>query len=65
MSNLKRLLNPVDGDDDDVIDATFDVPFIDRPNFYSNNAASDGAEYNGELPRISANLGPGFLNPAR
>ncbi|KAJ4313267.1 hypothetical protein N0V84_009495 [Fusarium piperis] len=64
MSNLKRLLNPVDGDDDVPIDTAYNVPFIDRPNFYSNNSANTGAEYNGDLPRISDYLGPGFMNPA-
>lgn len=65
MANLKRLLNPVDGDDDLPIDPTFNVPFVDRSNFYSNNTTSTGTDYNGDMPRVSQNLGPGFMNPAR
>lgn len=64
MANLKRLLNPVDGDDDVPIDTTFNVSFMDRSNFYSNNAATPGTEYNGDVPRTSENLGPEFMNSA-
>ncbi|RSL99878.1 hypothetical protein CDV31_012012 [Fusarium ambrosium] len=63
MANLKRLLNPVDGHDELPIDTSFNAPFIDRPTFY-DNATSTGSEYNGDGPRVSENLGPGFMNPA-
>lgn len=65
MASLKHLLNSSDSDDDIPIDPAFNVPFMGRPNFYSNNATSTGAEYNGDMPRMSANLGPGFMNPER
>ncbi|RSL95209.1 hypothetical protein CEP52_012191 [Fusarium oligoseptatum] len=63
MANLKRLLNPVDGHDELPIDTSFNAHFIDRPTFY-DNATSTGSEYNGDGPRVSENLGPGFMNPA-
>ncbi|RSL78668.1 hypothetical protein CEP51_008014 [Fusarium floridanum] len=63
MANLKRLLNPVDGHDELPIDTSFNAPFIDRPSFY-DNATSTGSDYNGDGPRVSENLGPGFMNPA-
>ncbi|KAL2681200.1 hypothetical protein Neosp_008807 [[Neocosmospora] mangrovei] len=61
MASLKHLLNSSDSDDDIPIDPAFNVPgtFMGRPDFYSNNATSTGAEYNGDMPRMSANLGPG------
>ncbi|KAF4456644.1 helicase-like transcription factor [Fusarium albosuccineum] len=62
MSNLKRLLNPVDEDEDVPSDPAFPTINYDNAPAYNANFSTNwngyyNGDYNGELPRVSDQLG--------